>query len=131
MQIQTIGKQRGITLIGFLMLLALAGFFGFLIMRLLPVYTEYYGVVKDVKSACQEMNANTATLDQVREKLDKRFYISYVTNVNTKKDLKLVRDGDKKIVNINYEVRKPLIYNLDFVAKFDVTQPIGGAAGGE
>jgi hypothetical protein len=42
--------------------------------------------------------------------------------------VKIVRDGEQKQINIAYEVRKPLIYNLDFVAKFDVTEPMTGAA---
>ena len=80
---------------------------------------------------CKEPDAPNASLQEMRAKLDRRFNISYITSININKDVKLVRNGDVKALNINYEVRKPLIYNLDFVAKFDVTEPMtGGGKGG-
>lgn len=131
MAMQGMNKQRGITLLGFIMILAVVGFFVFLGMRLVPVYAEYYSVVTDLKAACREPDAKTASLDEMRKKLERRFYISYVDSVDIKKHVKLVKDGDAKQINIAYEVRKPLIYNLDFVAKFDVTESVTGAASAE
>jgi Tfp pilus assembly major pilin PilA len=131
MTTQTFGKQRGITLLGFIMVLAIAGIFAFVGFKLFPVYAEYYSAVTDLKSACKEPDAPNASLQEMRAKLDRRFNISYITSININKDVKLVRNGDVKALNINYEVRKPLIYNLDFVAKFDVTEPMtGGGKGG-
>lgn len=128
MAMQGMNKQRGITLIGFVMVLAVVGFFLFLGMRLVPVYVEYYSVVTDLKAICKEPGVATASLDDMRKKLALRFLVSYVENVDLKKHVKIVRDGEQKQINIAYEVRKPLIYNLDFVAKFDVTEPMTGAA---
>jgi hypothetical protein len=132
MKQQALKTQRGITLIGFIMVLAVAGFFIFLAMRLVPVYVEYYSVVKNVKAICKEPDAPTASLDEMRKKLANRFIIDYAENFDVKKGMKLVREGDKKTLNIAYEVRKPLIYNLDFVAKFEHSEPmVGGGAAGE
>jgi len=39
-------KQSGITLIGFLILLIVVGFFAYAAMKLVPAYVEYFGVVK-------------------------------------------------------------------------------------
>jgi hypothetical protein len=39
-------KQSGVTLIGFLMIMAIVGFFAFMAMKLLPSYSEYMGVAK-------------------------------------------------------------------------------------
>lgn len=125
---KAIGKQRGITLMGFIMVLAVIGVFLFIGIRLSPVYIEYYAVVKDLKAACQEPDSSKASIDQMRKKLERRFFVSYVENVDLKKHLKLIRNGDDRQLNINYEVRKPLIYNLDFVAKFDVTETISGSS---
>jgi Tfp pilus assembly protein PilE len=132
MNIQAISKQRGITLIGFIMVMAVVGIFLFFGMRLFPVYAQHFSAVTDLKAACAESDASRATLQEMRNKLDRRFNISYVDNVDTGKDLKIVKQGDKKFLNIKYEVRKPLIYNLDFVAVFDVTEEMrGGATGGQ
>ena len=132
MQMQTMKVQRGITLIGFIMLLAVVGVFLFVGFKLFPVYAEYYSAVTDMKASCKEPDAPNATLQQMRAKLDRRFNISYVDSIDTKKDVKIITDGETKLLNIKYEVRKPLIYNLDFVAKFDVSEPmVGGGTGGE
>ena len=132
MQMQTMKAQRGITLIGFIMLLAVIGVFLFVGFKLFPVYAEYYSAVTDMKASCKEPDAPNASLHEMRTKLDRRFNISYVESIDTKKDVKIISEGDKKLLHIQYEVRRPLIYNLDFVAKFDVTEPmIGGGTGGQ
>ena len=132
MQMQTMKAQRGITLIGFIMVLAIVGVFLFVGFKLFPVYAEYYSAVTDMKAACREPDAAKASLDEMRKKLDRRFNISYVDSIDTKKDVKLVVNGETRLLNIKYEVRKPLIYNLDFVAKFDVSEPmIGGDTVGQ
>ena len=129
---QTMKAQRGITLIGFIMLLAVIGVFLFVGFKLFPVYAEYYSAVTDLKAICKEPDAPNASMQDVRNKLDRRFNVSYVESINTVKDVKIITEGDTKLVNIKYEVRRPLIYNLDFVAKFDVSEPlIGGGTGGQ
>ena len=47
-------RSRGITLIGFVMLLAVLGFFAYLAMRLVPMYIEYMGVVKAMEQVRAE-----------------------------------------------------------------------------
>lgn len=47
--------QRGITMIGFLMVLVIVGFFAYAAMRLVPVYTEYFSVRKAMKSVAGEV----------------------------------------------------------------------------
>jgi Tfp pilus assembly protein PilE len=127
MNMQTIAKQRGITLLGFIMVLAVVGVFAFVGFKLFPVYAEYYSAANDLKAACREPDAPKASLQEMRAKLDRRFNISYVDSIIVNKDVKLIKVGDNKSLNIKYEVRKPLIYNLDFVAKFDVTEPMIGS----
>ncbi len=130
MKIQALGKQRGITLLGFIMVLAVVGVFAFVGFKLFPVYAEYYSAVSDLKASCREPDAPNASLQEMRTKLDRRFNISYVSSIDTIKNVKLIKTGDLRSININYEVRAPLIYNLDFVAKFDVTEPMRGSGTG-
>ncbi len=112
-------SQRGMTLIGFLMVLAVAGFFIYLLMRLFPVYSEYYAVVTAMKSIRNEPNVAQLSPEQIRTLLDRRFQISYVDSVR-REHIKITRERGYNLT-IAYEVRRPLVYNLDFVAKFDHT----------
>ena len=112
-------KQQDLTLIGFVMLLAVVGVFAFVGFKLFPVYAEYYSVVSDMKGVQSEPGVAQMAPEEVKDKLFRRFYISYVESVK-KEHVKVTRNNGYNL-NVKYEVRRPLIYNLDFVAKFDKT----------
>lgn len=114
-----LGKRvRGITLLGFLFGLIIAGFFAFLVMRLFPVYAEYYGVVQAMNAVAAEPGVANKTPEQIRESLARKFNISYVESVKPN-NIRVTRQGGGYILNIRYEVRGPLAYNLEYVATFD------------
>lgn len=110
-------NQRGISLLGFTMLLALLGFFAFIIMRLFPVYAEARSVKADLEGLSQEANAKNMSPAQIRDRLQRRFQISYVESVK-QEHISFDRKNGYN-VTIKYEVRRPLMYNLDYVAKFE------------
>lgn len=112
-------KQRGLTLMGFMMVLFVIGIFAFVGFKLFPVYTEYYSVVSDMKGLAAEPGISQTEPTVVRDRLFRRFYISYVTSVKAE-NVKITRDKGYNL-RVTYEVRRPLAYNLDFVAKFDKT----------
>ena len=110
-------KQRGLTLIGFVMVLALLGFFAYVGMKLFPVYGEYYSVVQAMKGVQSEAGVAQMSPAKIEDLLFRRFYISYVESVKPENVRVLRKDG--LVLHVKYEVRRPLIYNLDFVASFD------------
>lgn len=120
--------QKGITFLSFIIVLAVIGFFLFIGMRLFPVYVTYYGAVKDIKALSQEPGASTRTIEDIRNELERRFNISYVEGLDLNKDIKLVNSPNGKQLQLKYEMRRPLIYNLDYVAMFDQTFPLSGKA---
>ena len=61
--------------------------------------------------------------EQVWKILDRTFYTSYVDSVQ-RTNVQLVRQNGY-FLRIAYEVRKPLVYNLDVVAKFDHSVELG------
>jgi Tfp pilus assembly protein PilE len=121
-------NQHGMTLISFILILAVVGFFGYLAMRLFPVYSEYYSAVNDIKAVTQATGADKRSVDELNDSLYRRFQISYVDSIDLKKHVKYVKQNDKRTLKLNYEVRRPLMYNLDFVAKFDREFPLTGQA---
>jgi hypothetical protein len=52
----------GITMIGFLLVLMVGGFFAYMVMRLVPLYVEYFGVVKSMEQIRMEPNAAQLSL---------------------------------------------------------------------
>jgi len=116
-------NQSGITLIGFLLILMVLGFFAFLGMRLFPVYIEYYGLRQAMKALAAEPGVATKTPEQIRSSLDTKLNFSYVTNVK-KNNVRVTRQGGNYLLNVRYEVRGPLVYNLEYIATFDHTETL-------
>ena len=112
-------KQRGMTLIGFVVVLALLGFFAYVGMKLFPVYSEYYSVVQSMKGIQAEPGVAQMSPAKIKDLLFRRFDISYVDSVKPE-NVRVVRKSGYTL-NVKYEVRRPMIYNLDFVASFDKT----------
>lgn len=120
-------RQRGLSFLGFLGFLLVAGFVAFLAMRLFPVYSEYHNVVSSMKGLAGDPAAQGKGLGEIRKMLGKRLEISYVDNVKPE-NITLERVDGRTEVTVAYEVRKPLAYNLDYVAKFEKTVPLNGTA---
>ena len=122
-------NQRGMTLLGFLMVLAVVGIFAFMGMKLFPVYSEYYSVVQSMKGIQMEPGVAAMSPERIRDLLDRRFNISYVESVKPE-HIKFNRVNGYNLT-IAYEVRRPLAYNLDFVAKFSKTVDLSRQGGVE
>lgn len=111
--------QLGITMIGFIIVLALAGFFLLIGAKLFPIYSEYFAVKAAMKQIKETSGASTYPPDRMWGALDQRFNIGYVDSVK-RNNMEIMRKNGV-FLRIKYEVRKPLVYNLDIVAMFDHT----------
>ncbi|MBL0163089.1 MAG: DUF4845 domain-containing protein [Xanthomonadales bacterium] len=127
-----LGRKRasGITLIGFLMLLCVIGFFGYLAMRLVPMYVEYMGVVKAMEQVKAEPNAANMDPAQVRSLLMLKFDTQYVDdNAIPPQAIRVVRQGNSSTLSITYERRVPFVYNLELVGTFEKSVSLSATNG--
>ncbi len=121
-------QVKGITLIGFVMLLGVLGFFAYLAMRLVPMYVEYFGVLKAMEQLRQEPGAAQKTLPQIRAELSLKFNTQYVDETSvTPQSISLKRESGAATLRVAYEKRVPFIYNIDLVGKFDKSLNLSGA----
>jgi hypothetical protein len=123
-------RQRGITLISFILVLVVIGFFGYMGMVLGPAYSEYYGVVKAMNYVAKSTEPNDADFGSMVKALDRQFNVGYVDSVEGKQ-AKLIRDKGGNLLSMDYEVRKPFLYNIDFVLKFAYSVPLGSKTAGD
>jgi hypothetical protein len=121
-------RSHGITLIGFLMLLLVVGFFAYLAMRLIPMYVEYMGVVKAMEQVRTEPNARNMSPEQVRRALQFKFDTQYVeSGAIPPQAIQVIRQGNASTLRIRYERRVPFIHNLELLASFDKSVSLSGA----
>ena len=112
--------SRGITLLGFLIMLCVAGFFAYVVMKLVPVYVEYFGVVKAMEQIKDEPGASQKSVEEIRRDLNVKFDLQYVDEKDIPPQaIQLKREATGPPLRIAYEKRVPFMYNIDLVASFD------------
>ena len=109
-------QQKGVTTIGWLIILALIGFFVLLTLRMVPAYMEYYKVVSTLEAMEDESGFENPA--QIRDMAERRFDISYVHSI-THMDLKIKPFGEQYLVGAKYESRVHLFANVYVVMTFD------------
>ena len=116
-------NQSGLTLIGFIIVLAVVGLFAYVSMKLFPMYSEYYSVKQALKGLAAEPGIATQDPAKVKDLLFRRLYVSYAENVKPA-NVTLKRDGQGYVITVKYEVRRELIGNLDVVGKFEASEDL-------
>jgi len=119
--------QSGITLIGFVVVLAVVGLFAYVGMKLFPMYSEFFSVKTALKGLANEPGIGNQDPAKIQDLFFRRLYISYSQNVKPE-NVKLQRTDNGWKMDVNYEVRKPIISNLDVVGKFSATQNLTRSA---
>ena len=122
-------KQGGMTMLGFLITLAVAMFFVYCGMKIVPMYTEFYSVKKALAGLAAEPGITSKSREQVRDLFFRRLYMSYANNVKSDA-LKIESTDQGMMLTVDYEQRRELLANLDVVGKFHAQQELvrGGAA---
>ncbi len=115
-----IRRQDGLTLIGFIIMLSFTIFIIFIGMRIVPIYMEYYSVVSAMNGVASERGSANLSPFDIRVKMHNRLYVSYSSGNVKDRNMKITRNKGTHL-RVAYEVRKPVIGNLDVVAKFDRT----------
>lgn len=123
-------RQSGITLIGFLIVLIVIGFFGYMAMKLVPSYIEFMGVKKALNQIATS-GTQGKSLDEIRRELFFKMNFQYVDDATiSPSDITIVRNrGDASTLNVDYDKQVPFIANVDFLLHFDSSVPLQGNVG--
>lgn len=120
---KTMKTQRGMTLTSFLVVAIVVGFGLYVAMKLFPMYQEYYAVKSALKGVANEPGVAGMEPGKVQEMFFRRLYINYSENVKPE-NVKMKRINGGWDMIVNYEVRRPLVGNLDVVGKFETNQEL-------
>jgi len=120
-------RQRGITLIGWVILLVPVAIVGYAGIRLLPMYLNYMRVAHSVDTTASELKSDeggTLTPAAIRNSLAKHFEIESITFPETK-DVTVTREGTGWTIEAKFEDTAPLFGNISLVVDFDKVGKIG------
>ena len=132
-----INNQRGVTFIGWLVILALVGFFVLLTMRLIPLYNEKMGVISSMNAVASRTDAGKLSTFEVQKYFLRNADINGIRRFmdrNVRDHVTVergVNKGDPKLMRVQYESRNKFFYDLEFVLVFDHSVPLIGEGTGE
>ncbi len=115
-----IRKQRGLTLIGFIIVLAFGLLIAYTGMRVIPMYLEYYALINALNTLQTTPGAKDMEPSRMRTNIINSLWVSYSSNNIKREHIRISRSDGVK-VRVAYEVRKPWVGNLDLIGKFDKT----------
>jgi len=112
-------QQRGMTTIGFLLVLAVLGLIAFGVIQLVPVYLENMKIVQLLNQTKEQLDGQSPSVKDIRDALYKRAEIEDLRDIDTKKDFVVKPVSGGYTVSINYERRKPYVANISLLAEFE------------
>jgi hypothetical protein len=110
--------QRGITMIGWIVLLIPLAICGYAGIRIVPMYLNYMSVVHNLTLVASEEDNASATASGIRNAITKHFDVDYIGFPDVK-DLKITRDNGNWSIEANYEDQAPLFANIAILIAFD------------
>ena len=120
-------RERGVTAIGWLVLLIPFAIVIYAGIRLAPVYLNYMKVSRALNELTDEYGASGATADQIRNSISKHFMVDEV-DYPTVQDIHISHQGEAWQVEAAYDDQAPLFAHIVLQVTFDKTVTV--ASGG-
>ncbi len=114
--------QRGISLIGLILVLAIMGFVAIVAMKMVPAYAEY-SAVKDAIAVAKDTGG---TVREMQVSFDKNADINNIESVKGR-DLVISKETGETEISFEYEKRVPLVANVSLLIDFAGTTDKSGA----
>lgn len=111
-------RQQGVTVIGFIIVAAFVGVFGYGVLKITPFYLEQMRIISIMDDTKRNLDNNDATVQQIRVDIGKRLDIEMVYGIKLQ-DFKIKKTKEGYTVRVTYESRAPYLGNLYLVSAFD------------
>ena len=113
------GNQRGVSLTGLIITLAILGVGGVLGAKLMPAYIEYFAV-KKIFSSMEQAGDLKGSVRDIRKSYETRNAIEDVKSVKGE-DLEVTKEGGETVVSVAWSVKVPMVSNVSTCIDFAVT----------
>ena len=112
--------QKGMTFIGLLCILALAGVVVYAGIRLAPLYLNYMKIARTLESVATEVKGDNPDPAAMRVSIDRHFNIEDPTGVTTK-DIEITKDDGGVQMHVAYDDSVPYVANVSLTVHFEKT----------
>jgi hypothetical protein len=115
------GKNKGLTLIGFLIVLVVVLFFAYAGMRVIPMYLEYNALIGAMNKLENDPMAKSKSPNQIKDSIQRSLWVSYASNNIKNNNIRISKTTEGVKVRVAYEIREDFLGNIDIVGTFDRT----------
>jgi len=112
-----VSKQRGLTLISWIVVIVFLLFQGVIAMNVIPVYMTDSTVASIMKELPNDAAARQASTKELKNIVAKKIRMNNVYTIKPD-DVKIKKGRGENIVIIEYEPRGKLIGSLDYIVSF-------------
>ncbi len=113
-------SQRGLTTIGWIVVIAIFGSIILTGFKILPMYIEYYQIRSTMDNMASSEEVDARSKKSIWSYLNRQFLVNQITGIK-RENMKVVRENDITKVTLDYEVRKPYIGPLFIGGHFTYT----------
>jgi len=112
-------RQRGVTFLGWVVLLVPVAIVGYVVIRGVPVYLNYSKVARAFEQTKSEYSSSESTTrEMIKSSLEKRFDVNYVESPKIG-DVGIRKTAEGWQVEVEYEDVVPLMYNASLLLEFE------------
>ena len=108
-------KQRGLSMVTFLVVAVVLIFGAIGGMKVGPAYKEYFEVKRAVTAAAQD--GRTGTVADVRKGFERRAIVDSIDVIGPQ-DLEVSKEGNEVVVSFSYTKKVPLFGNVSLLFEF-------------
>jgi predicted membrane chloride channel (bestrophin family) len=114
----TPARQRGLTMLSFLFVLAVVLVAALLAFRVIPAYIEYFSVQKALAGALND--SKDLTRAEVVKLLERRLGAEYIDSVRAA-DIEVTRSANVTTASVSWQAKLPLVANASLLLEFDAS----------
>lgn len=111
-------KQRGMGILGILMIVVMVVAGVILSMKAIPAYLEFFAVKRAI--AALKSEADGGTVKAIKDKFDARATIDDIKSI-TSSDLEISKEGGAVVVSVEYQKVVPLFANVSLLLDFQTS----------
>lgn len=114
-------RERGVTFLGWVVLLLPMALVFYAGIRLTPVYLEYMKIARTLEQVADEYKGEQAEAQAIRRSIERRFDIESVTVLNPRdaSHIRIRKEGSGHVVQAAYVDSVPFIRNVSLQVEFN------------
>ncbi|MCP8464490.1 DUF4845 domain-containing protein [Pseudomonas sp. ZM23] len=112
-------SQKGMSLLNWMLVLAVVAFLASTAFKIIPHYLDYYSIEKAITSVETDKAADVRTIPEFYTYVGKAMLINGVRDLKLEDILEVKQENNEFRAHLQYEKREPLIKNIDLVVHFD------------